>query len=273
MARQSKDAKIKELEQKLAQTNEYLELLLKRDAEQKQKADDAFANSPYRYQLEEKCEFYKKLSDLNQSLLENAKKTAYKKVDAVQRVYEDNRAIFKEHEIDYFIGITDIQHDDSEYDKLRNTIYELRGKIATKNANINFLNAEIGHLQDLLAQCKSQNPEQTEIQQLLDIIKQKDIEIEKLNTLIEESTKAIEQTSTLQSHNNELTIIEQNIERSRMQNPTKRTGRPPKVKEETITLILELRARGYSIRTIAEQLSISVGTVHRIIKTDKRNDE
>lgn len=59
-------------------------------------------------------------------------------------------------------------------------------------------------------------------------------------------------------------IIEQNIEQDKL--ITKAVGRPSKVDNHKIALILELKANGHSMRSIAKQLRVSVGTVHRFIK-------
>lgn len=64
-------------------------------------------------------------------------------------------------------------------------------------------------------------------------------------------------------------IIEQNIEQDKLIKPTKTAGRPPKVDNHKLALILELNANGHSIRAIAKQLRVSVGTVHRFIKLNE----
>ena len=63
------------------------------------------------------------------------------------------------------------------------------------------------------------------------------------------------------------TIIEQDIEHSTIEK--KIGGRPPKVTNETIELIHDLHAKNYSIRQIAKELNLSVGTVHRFVKASK----
>lgn len=68
-------------------------------------------------------------------------------------------------------------------------------------------------------------------------------------------------------------IIEQNIEQDKLIKPAKTVGRPPKVDNHKVALILELKAAGHSIRAIARQLRISVGTVHRFIKLNNEKQK
>lgn len=62
-------------------------------------------------------------------------------------------------------------------------------------------------------------------------------------------------------------IIEQDIEHSIKEK--KSSGRPPKVTNDMITLMHDLHAKNYSIRQIAKKLNLSVGTVHRFVKSSK----
>ena len=63
------------------------------------------------------------------------------------------------------------------------------------------------------------------------------------------------------------TIIEQDIEHLAIEK--KLGGRPPKVTNDMIELIKELNAKNYSIRQIAKELNLSVGTVHRFVEASK----
>ena len=64
-------------------------------------------------------------------------------------------------------------------------------------------------------------------------------------------------------------IIEQNIEQAKEIKVHKKSGRPPKIDSQKMALVVELKANGYSMRSIAEQLNISVGSVHRYIKMNE----
>lgn len=66
-------------------------------------------------------------------------------------------------------------------------------------------------------------------------------------------------------------IIEQNIEQEKEIKAPKKSGRPPKIDSQKMALVVELKANGHSMRDIAEQLNISVGSVHRYIKMNEKN--
>lgn len=66
-------------------------------------------------------------------------------------------------------------------------------------------------------------------------------------------------------------IIEQNIEQAKEIKVPKKSGRPPKIDSQKMALVVELKANGHSIRSISEQLNISVGSVHRFIKMNEGN--
>lgn len=65
-------------------------------------------------------------------------------------------------------------------------------------------------------------------------------------------------------------IIEQNIEQAKEIKVPKKSGRPPKIDSQKMALVVELKANGHSMRSIAEQLNISVGSVHRYIKMNEK---
>lgn len=50
---------------------------------------------------------------------------------------------------------------------------------------------------------------------------------------------------------------------------SKPAGRPPKITDDTKTVVMAMRRKGMSIRKITDQLSISVGSVSKIINSGK----
>ena len=50
----------------------------------------------------------------------------------------------------------------------------------------------------------------------------------------------------------------------------KPAGRPPKITDDTKTVVMAMRRKGMSIRKIADQLSISVGSVSKIINSESK---
>lgn len=85
-----------------------------------------------------------------------------------------------------------------------------------------------------------------------------------LRKLLKENKELKEQLALYQTQE---TIIEQNIEHQTKEK--KSSGRPPKVTNDAIALIHELHSKDYSIRQIAKELNLSVGTVHRFLKANK----
>lgn len=85
-----------------------------------------------------------------------------------------------------------------------------------------------------------------------------------LRKLLKENMELKEQLTLYQTPK---TIIEQDIEHLAIEK--KLGGRPPKVTNDMITLIHELHSKDYSIRQIAKELDLSVGTVHRFVKASK----
>lgn len=85
-----------------------------------------------------------------------------------------------------------------------------------------------------------------------------------LRKLIVENKQIKEQLALYQTQE---TIIEQNIEHQTKEK--KSSGRPPKVTNDMIALIHDLHTKNYSIRQIAKELNLSVGTVHRFVKASK----
>lgn len=153
----NKDSKIKELEQHIKSLQESLELLTKRNEEMTQRAEDSFLNSPTYYQMQEKMDFYKSIADLNQSHLDSQRKWRYRQDDAVQQVYADNKRLMEQAGGEYFIGITAGEHSEREFNKLREEIRELKGKLDGKNLNLVARDEYISELIEQIADLKAQN--------------------------------------------------------------------------------------------------------------------
>lgn len=362
--RQSKEAKIKELEKRLADTMKWLEDTQKRNAVMAEQAEQGFLNSPTYYQMQQELEFFKSLSKLNDIHLASAKKQTMRADEHLRQVYEDNKRMC-EHEGDteYWIGITECWREAKEYEKLREEIRELKGKVEQQEQSIADRDAEIHRLQMVIGEFKCENPTTTlpseqsseeletlhkENQELTEENKElsrqvseywqqirklegevsrqktlrlnvksekRQVEIELENErmkkydqyvpedaasyqamvhdlrfykhLCEQQTeyrqtlerriKELEEqvsdlaTTTLPT-NEAVAIIEQNIEQAKEIKVPKKSGRPPKVDSQKMALIVELKANGHSIRSISEQLNMSVGSVHRYIKMNEKTE-
>ena len=157
MARATKESKIKELEERVKSLQESLEILSKRNNEMAQRAEDSFLNSPTYYQMQERMDFYKTLADLNQSYIDSQRKWRYRQDDAVQQVYEDNKRLMEQAGGEYFIGITEGEHSEREFNKLREEIRELKGKLDGKNLNLVARDKIIADMMIQIADLKAEN--------------------------------------------------------------------------------------------------------------------
>lgn len=135
MAKATKEAKIKDLEKRLADMTGYYEQMSKRNAEMAERGEESFLNSPTYYQMQEQLDFYKRIADLNQMHIDSQKKWGYRQADKVQQVYEDNKRFMERAGGEYFIGITE-DDTDRNYEKLREEIRELKGKLEGVNLNL-----------------------------------------------------------------------------------------------------------------------------------------
>lgn len=395
--KQSKEAKIKELERRLKQTEGWFEDAQKRNAEMAQQAENSFLNSATYHQMQQEIEFFKSLNKLNEINLASANKRVRRADERLQQIYEDNKRMC-EHEGDteYWIGITECWREAKEYDKLREEIRELKGKVEQQEQAIADRDAEIKRLQWVIAKDKDKvqlavsmeriGQLETEIEGLkspttppdvkfylddeqMERINQTQAELEKANKENQELKERVNEESKqnreywdrirklegevsrqktlriqtkqeldktkrelekaenrkydqyvqedaityneamqrlrhmemlvdaqtqnrqyldervrqLQEQVSDLAtttlpteeaviVIEQNIEQAKEGKSPKKSGRPPKVDERKMALIIELNKNGHSIRTIAEQLNMSVGSVHRYIKMNEKSE-
>ena len=92
-----------------------------------------------------------------------------------------------------------------------------------------------------------------------------------LDKRIKELEQQITDLTTTLPLSESVQVIEQNIEQSRelKKVTSPKGGRPNQIKERQIATILELKKNGASMRDIANQMGISVGSVHRIIKMNE----
>lgn len=375
--KQSKEAKIKELERRLKQTEGWLEETQKRNAEMAQQAENSFLNSATYHQMQQEIEFFKSLNKLNEINLASANK----------------RMCEHEGDTEYWIGITECWREAKEYDKLREEIRELKGKVEQQEQSIADRDAEIKRLQWVIAKDKDKvqlavsmerigqleaeievlkspttppdvkfylddeqmerinqtqaelekankenqelkervNEESKQNREYWDRIRKLESEVSRQKTLRIQTKQELDKTKRelekaenrkydqyvqedavtyneamqrlrhmemlvdAQTQNRQyldervrqlqeqvsdlatttlpteeaVVVIEQNIEQAKEGKSPKKSGRPPKVDERKMALIIELNKNGHSIRTIAEQLNMSVGSVHRYIKMNE----
>lgn len=207
MARQSKDAQIKQLQEDLQLAYKRLSELDEKNHRLIEQANKGFANSSYRFELEEERDFFKRFADL-----------------------------------------------------------EL--KKYTKQGIDEFVSDEVLRLQELVGKYRLQLEEnginEHNIEHYENLLRERDEEIAQLKKQIEDlKNKQDCQKAVVET---DISIIEHNIEQIE-----RKAGRPPKITSDTVNFIVQLYKKGYSVRKIASQLKISVGTVHRYIKLYENN--
>lgn len=198
MSKETKEAKIKKLEERLTETSGYLEQALKRNHEMSEQAENVFLNSPTHHQLQLELEFFKSLNKLNEIHLANAKNQTMRADEHLKQIYEDNKRMCEHHaDTEYWAGITENWHEAKEYEMLREEIRELKGKITQKNQAIADCNDEIKRLQWIIAK----DDDKFQLSISMERISQLELEVEKLKSTssspsdqnkIEELNKQIE---------------------------------------------------------------------------------
>lgn len=241
MARKSKDARIKELE-------ETVEKLEKNCAKMREKADVEFGNSSLRYQLEEMCAFYEKIAKYQLLHFENEKKSIYKKLENARRIYLDNQELLKGKGVEYFPGITGNYFNENAYNELQNKVHNLQSKVDCKDAHIEILEKEIKHYQQLIGDYRRQGVESVEIQRLKGVMvhKQKNI------ALLEEQIKELNQRSATERKNQ---FLQEEI--SVLSGENQKLKEAAEEREISIALLRE-EIKGMKIDSEAEQRNRSL---------------
>lgn len=152
MPRKTKEDKIQHLEKLLALSQETIELLSKRNSELVEVEEGTFIHSPTYLQMKEEISFLKNLKILDEYSIASANGRIRKADSAYRQVYEDNVRLTSENaDIDYFVGITENFHEAYEYQKLKNEIDSLNGKLEQKEILIKNQENEILRLREKLS--------------------------------------------------------------------------------------------------------------------------
>ncbi|MBD5556415.1 MAG: hypothetical protein HDQ95_14025 [Roseburia sp.] len=162
MPRQTKEDKIRELEETNKRLLECIDQLSKRNQELVEAEEGTFVHSPTYLQMQSERDFFKNLSNLNERLLAEQKKKTLVLDDKVKQIYEDNRQLTsKNADMEYFVGIVENRHDAKEYMELREKIFGLEARVDQQAEAIANRDAEIVRLQKQLAEAavKEKSPE------------------------------------------------------------------------------------------------------------------
>ena len=153
MPRETKDQKINRLQEMLDNYQKYIEQVNKRNAELVQAEEGAFLHSPTYLQMKEELDFVKNLNKLNEIHLASVKGQLHKADDNYRQVFADNKALTSEKaDMEYFVGITENWRPAREYQKLKQEVFDLQGKVEQQELSISDRDNEIHRLQMLLAE-------------------------------------------------------------------------------------------------------------------------
>lgn len=155
MAKETKESKIKKLEEKVAMLEKCLEQSSKNITEMQQRGEDSYLNSPTYYQMQQQISFYKAIADLNQMHIDSQRKWGYRQADKVQQVYEDNKRLMEQAGEEYHIGC--MVREETEYEKLREEIRELKGALDGKNLNLVARDKMIADMMEQIAELQAEN--------------------------------------------------------------------------------------------------------------------
>ena len=108
-------------------------------------ADDNFKNSPLYREMSERIRFYELVEQTKMFELENSIKRESRSIEESRMLFEDNAALCNAHDIDYWIGISDI----NRWNK--NNIRSLEKEIETLKAKVEARDIVIEHLKDVIA--------------------------------------------------------------------------------------------------------------------------
>lgn len=155
MAKETKESKIKKLEEKVAMLEKCLEQSSKNITEMQQRGEDSYLNSPTYHQMQQQISFYKAIADLNQMHIDSQRKWGYRQDDKVQQVYEDNKRFMEQAGEEYHIGC--MVREETEYEKLREEIRELKGALDGKNLNLVARDKMIADMMEQIAELQAEN--------------------------------------------------------------------------------------------------------------------
>ena len=94
----------------------------------------------------------------------------------------------------------------------------------------------------------------------------KDIEQNNNEELQEKLNRAIQRNKAIISDYAQCSKENQQLKKQLQDLEAKQLGRPKKLNDDTVQKVIELRAENKSIRAIAKELNISVGSVHKVIE-------
>lgn len=155
MPRKTKQQEIDSLKEQLRQMNECMLTLERRHAEVLQKADQEFAISSFRYQMQEEIDFLKSLNKLTESNYNLLKRKSMRQQETIQLLYKKISDLSDEKGIDYQDDELLGSHEPFEISVLEDSNRLLSAKLQTSNEKVDILLKEIEQYQAQIGELKS----------------------------------------------------------------------------------------------------------------------
>lgn len=162
----------------------------------REQAENSFVNSPTFRQMEEKISFLESCNKLSEGHLKSAKGSANRLDHAVQQVYGDNKKLMAEHteDTDYFIGITENWHEAWEYEKLRNEILTLQGRLDATTTLLSDRDTEIERLQGVVGELRNEREPEDALYEEINSLKEENsslrYQVEELKCQLSQNSSA-----------------------------------------------------------------------------------
>ena len=208
-------------------------------------AEQEFLNSHTYVEMNERIQFLESLSRLTESELAIEKTKKLQGVDNIAQIVKDNEEMLAHYsEEEYFVGITRNWKNAWECEKLQKEINRLKGQISASSIVMIQKDDEIKRMHATIAELKKQ--------------------LKNKITVVDDLSSSEKRISDINVEEAEMQIKQRQKEREKQY---KKRGRKTSITEETAALINTLREKGYSIRDIAGQVSLSVGSVHAFLKS------
>ena len=271
----------------------YKDFLMKRDElvrKLQENGEHSFLNSPTYLQMQEKIRFLESSAKLSEAGRISVEGRWSRYSDYDSKLLEDNKA-FLEHEgeTDYFVGIMDCYRDLLEINKYKNEAAAAMGRIQGYKDIISERDAEIERLQKELAECQfklasgsagdahitvsddivyeqKSREESHHLSKIANLEEQISYYKKQLENSEKDNQKLRERVEALHSENKPFRETLENVRENKAVRNKSKGGRPAKITDEQKATIIELKRNGFTIREIAAEVAVSVGTVHRICK-------
>lgn len=284
----SLEEEIKELNERLNSSYKTIEKFMSENSKLRDKADDDFKDSSLYMQMNKKIknlEMKLKIQDSTINTLKSCEDRLIKQKDEFLDEIEQLKNEIEHLKVAPDDDIKKIKYENfmlscelrklkanapSSHQKIINENEELKAEIIEykdKISNIQLENNLLKGLNETLKMLEAENEKlKKENEELKNNNVHKDIEQNNNEELQEKLNRAIQRNKAIISDYAQCSKENQQLKKQLQDLEAKQLGRPKKLNDDTVQKVIELRAENKSIRAIAKELNISVGSVHKVIE-------